>query len=950
MAFVENRTLRQLNSATFEDSASGQRRVVASLVPLHYETGGGSLNRIDMSPVRINPGDWSRYPNFDGWLVSQNGWLYGLGVNGYVYFGGRRGEHYVRFRLREVGYVRTTTGAFTAIGGLPDYNTGNLSAQQTQVNIEGETYVTGTTAEWRSLNTTPGGGELYLRFKARGDGLKAEYVINQAAREWIAVNRPPSFYNIPAAQAYLAFRFDIDWSDIPRKVIAGVLQGDTFDDANGGVELRNALDELLAFMPIGDAYVNTGEDLFRSKVTLRKRFAAGLMTVGAPVSALNALPAGDLVFDPTVTPSVSASGNDWTWINGVGFGNTETGLVTGYYVATYLSHSATRYLSVTIPPGSTINTAYATFVAAFSYSGTMSALRAAFADLDNAAAATDAPSAEAQTQTTANTSWTPGAHTAGTSYDTPSVVSSLQEVIDRAGWASGNALVLVIKAITAANNYRSLASWDHATYAAPMLTVDYTPPSQSITPGAIASSATLYAPTVDVSAATQDITPAAISSGATLYAPAVTTGAVSITPGQIASTSALYSPTVATGAVSITPGAIASGAVVYEPAVTVGAATITPALIAGTGAVYEPVVSVGAVSITPALIASTAALYEPTVGAGAVDITPSLITSTGAVYEPTVSVGAATITPAVISSTAALYEPALTTGNVTVTPGLIAAGGALYEPVVTQGGVTLLPDVIASTAVLYDPTLTTGTVDITPGLIASSAALYEPTITQGATIAPDVIASSATVYEPILTTGAVDITPGLIAGSGAVYEPSVSQGAVTITPNLIAATGAVYEPVVSQGGVVLTPGLIASTGAVYTPTVTPGAVSITPGLIAGTGAVYEPSVDTSTVILVGTIASSAALYAPAVGVGAVTISPPLIAGGAVLYAPSVFHGVTTVIIYGYTVPEREGGYLPRIRRKGFAPTLTTGGYTVPGREGGYLPRIRLGGYSVRKNK
>lgn len=185
----------------------------------------------------------------------------------------------------------------------------------------------------------------------------------------------------------------------------------------------------------------------------------------------------------TFSVSVAASGDDWTWINGTGYGNTETGLIVGYYLSTYRSNSSQRFLNVTIPPGSLITTAYVTYVAAASYTNTMSALTLGFFDTDDAAAATSEATAEAQTQTTATTSWTPSNHTAGTSYNTPSLVSSLQEVIDRAGWASGNDVVLIIRAPTAANNYRSLASWDHATYAAPLLYVEYTPPIEGTSTG-----------------------------------------------------------------------------------------------------------------------------------------------------------------------------------------------------------------------------------------------------------------------------------------------------------------------------------------------------------------------------------------------------------------------------------------------------------------------------------
>ncbi len=474
MAFIERVADRQLNSVAFEDEANPiLHRLVASPVPLHYLDDGGNFQRIDMSPVRINPGDWARYPNFDGWLVSQNGWLYGLGTDGYVYFGGRRGEHYVRFRLREIGYVRTATGAFTPISGLPDYNTANLSAKQTQTVIEGETYIVGTTAEWRSLNTTPGGGELYLRFKARGDGLKSEYVITQAAREWIVANRPPLFYGIPAAQAYLAFRFDIDWSDIPQKLINSVLQGDTFNDAAGGIELRNALDELLAFMPVGYATAGAGFP-GRQSVTLRKQFSGNLMVMGASVAALNELPAGDLVFDPTITPHVAAGGDNWAWITSADFSNSDTEFAYGYY-SPYLVHNGYRFTNITVPAGSTVTACYATLVAAQTLSNTVSAVQVHFVDADNPTAATTYTNAEAQPRTTAYATWTPGAQTAGTGYNTPSLVTPAQAVFNRAGWASGQAVIVVIRAVTATNNYRVAATYQHATYTEPILTITYTP-------------------------------------------------------------------------------------------------------------------------------------------------------------------------------------------------------------------------------------------------------------------------------------------------------------------------------------------------------------------------------------------------------------------------------------------------------------------------------------------
>lgn len=133
--------------------------------------------------------------------------------------------------------------------------------------------------------------------------------------------------------------------------------------------------------------------------------------------------------------------------------------------------------------------------------------------------------------------------------------------------------------------------------------------AQTITPDAIASAATVYAPTLTPGAVT--ITPAAIASAATVYAPTLSGTAASITPDAIASTATVYAPTLAAGAVTIAPNAIASGAQVFAPTVTPGAATIAPNAIASTATVYAPTLTPGARTITPATISSAATVYAP---------------------------------------------------------------------------------------------------------------------------------------------------------------------------------------------------------------------------------------------------------------------------------------------------------------------------------------------------
>src|SRR5690606_6032699 len=262
------------------------------------------------------------------WRVTSNGWHYALGrpgdktTDGWVGFGGRRGQHWLRFRLARVGYFdnpaqNSDLGAnFYDIGGAPNYNRANLSQlTHTQV-IEGIEYKYRSSVRWGNVWNTPGAGRLFIQWRSDGARLKEDVVINQAGREWIAANRSPAFFGLPNAGTYFGFVFQIDWSDIPKRVINGVLRGsdDGFSDDAGGIELRTALDELIAFLPIDYAYVDTGK-LVKPQVRLRKRFwkdADGnhYMAVGAPVTELNALPAGDLIFDPTINTDIQASADD----------------------------------------------------------------------------------------------------------------------------------------------------------------------------------------------------------------------------------------------------------------------------------------------------------------------------------------------------------------------------------------------------------------------------------------------------------------------------------------------------------------------------------------------------------------------------------------------------------------------------------------------------------------
>ncbi len=340
-----------------------------TMAALHREStlGSGVYNDpVDCTLVRVNN------PQFDGWRVNQADWHYALGKDlanhgqqdGWVGFGGRRGSHWFKFRLRRVGYLHLPTKTWDDIGGTPDYDRASLTRETHSISFpsDGSEQPVSSVANWSGLWSMPGGGDICAAWVVNGDGLKEEVTLNQAGREWIGANRPPG---TPANETYFGFVFDLDWSDVPRVKKQGLPQnvdGD-FEDDGDEIQLTDALDRLLAFMPISDVIVKiTNADTESmeeiARMPLKKRFWLDgdqhLLLVGARVDQLNALPEGDLLFDPTVDYQVGASSDD-AWES---TGGTMNLTATDHNTDAANEWSGFRWTGVTIDNGSVIDVAW----------------------------------------------------------------------------------------------------------------------------------------------------------------------------------------------------------------------------------------------------------------------------------------------------------------------------------------------------------------------------------------------------------------------------------------------------------------------------------------------------------------------------------------------------------------------------------------------------------------
>lgn len=449
MAWSEVIEKRNKNSRTYQQDE--KYNWSGTLAILHYKDdidGDVYNNEVNCSPIRIDNA------SFDGWRVVENSWHYALGQpvgenDGWVGFGGRQGEHWFRFRLAQVGYLHWPTRSWNDVGGPANYDRSNLSSETHSIVIgpnDDEIFVE-SSARWSKIWETPNGGSLDVSWKVRGDQLKEEIIINQLAREWIITNRPPA---TALDETWFGFVFRLDWSDMPRVYRAQILQNpdtDDFSDDGESIELRDAQDRLLAFMPID--YVKTGTEKAEEKAILRKRFYKNgdnhYLVVGVRCDTLAAMQSGDLVFDPTVNEQITANADDGEEDYGDAWyedGYTNQIFMGIYYdgFSSLYQFGGFRFQTVNVPQGSTIDTATLQLYGS-GLTGVASEvlLKIIGDDVDDAAVWVNGSSMPSTiTQTTAKVDFDPGSWPLGSWNSLPDISAIVEEIVGRGGWSANN--------------------------------------------------------------------------------------------------------------------------------------------------------------------------------------------------------------------------------------------------------------------------------------------------------------------------------------------------------------------------------------------------------------------------------------------------------------------------------------------------------------------------------
>lgn len=197
------------------------------------------------------------------------------------------------------------------------------------------------------------------------------------------------------------------------------------------------------------------------------------------------MPTLDLqVSAPTDDILVKWTGAAWTVVADAGYQEV------GYYDASNLKYGGgMRFINVTIPKGAIITTAYFSLNCRTSQAANTVNSIIYGEDVDDAATFSDLANYQGRcdfftpgTGTTATADWDAiPAWTVDTWYDSPEIKAIIQEIIDRDGWESGNALALFWEdhaaTGTQANNvYRQGYSRDNGAESAPKLHIEYTVP------------------------------------------------------------------------------------------------------------------------------------------------------------------------------------------------------------------------------------------------------------------------------------------------------------------------------------------------------------------------------------------------------------------------------------------------------------------------------------------
>jgi hypothetical protein len=195
----------------------------------------------------------------------------------------------------------------------------------------------------------------------------------------------------------------------------------------------------------------------------------------------------------TITKKITATVDDGFWYS-TQTGSFITSALTGIGSNTYDMNCFFRFTNITVPQSATITACTITLTAKSTRSDTPE-VNCYFNASDNAVAPTTYAEAEALSLS-GSVAWSVTGWNSGTGYATPELKTILQEIVDRSGWSSGNAVMLVIKdRASTATEFEIPNDYTDSTTTCAEISITYEPAVEAV-PFILTSS--LYAYSVDL--------------------------------------------------------------------------------------------------------------------------------------------------------------------------------------------------------------------------------------------------------------------------------------------------------------------------------------------------------------------------------------------------------------------------------------------------------------------
>lgn len=176
----------------------------------------------------------------------------------------------------------------------------------------------------------------------------------------------------------------------------------------------------------------------------------------------------------TLTRQVAAGVDDGYWAGSWSNNSSSGGIGKNFFGNDV--YSAWRFNNITIPAGATITSATLTIKASETKSDNITFYLYGIDEDDTADFGSD-PGGRAKT--TANVSWNINGQTIETNYTSADITSIINEILGRAGWASGNDLgiITVVDGATSNDKIGRFYSYDGSSSKAAILTINYTVPA-----------------------------------------------------------------------------------------------------------------------------------------------------------------------------------------------------------------------------------------------------------------------------------------------------------------------------------------------------------------------------------------------------------------------------------------------------------------------------------------